>query len=326
MSKLTWKPWHEVVSLRDELKTDELSLSTFAADLYDVVMGRARPIYQNPYDFFSFTYPTFNLRELAKDVVLRLGGKNDKAIRQLELTYGGGKTHTLITLYHLTHDPRTLRSDLPAIQEFIQHIGQMPPQARTAVLAFQLAGREGLRILNADNQELERESAPAEPLLVSLLSVPVAQGLAPLILIDEVLMYVREKVGLDSSWRSKLINFFQYLTQAATKVRTCAIVASLLATDPLKSDTLGKELTRELSAILRREKEESVQPVLKEDVAEVLRRRFFEPESIRDRNMFRKHVTSVVQGIAEIDEQTQKDMKGAESRFLESYPFHSIPT
>ncbi len=350
--KPTSTPWHKVVTLREDLKTGELSLSLFAADLYDVVMGKARPVYQDPYDFFALTYPTYNLRELAKDVVLRLAGKNDKAIRQLELTYGGGKTHTLITLYHLTHDPRTLRSDLPAIQEFIQHIGQMPPQARTAVLAFdkldaekgmevcspdgemiwlkhpwsvlafQLAGREGLRILNADNQELERESAPAEPLLVSLLSVPVSQGLAPLILIDEVLMYVREKVGLDSSWRSKLINFFQYLTQAATKVRTCAIVASLLATDPLKSDTLGKELTWELSAILRREKEESVQPVLKEDVAEVLRRRFFEPESIKDRTAFRKHVSPIVQGIAALDEQTSKDMKGAENRFLDSYPFH----
>src|SRR5207237_2779696 len=191
-----------------------------------------------------------------------------------------------------------------------------------SVLAFQLAGRAGLRLLNANDEELERESAPAEPLLVTLLSIPVSQGLAPLILIDEVLMYAREKVGLDQNWGSKLTNFFQYLTQAATKVSTCAIVASLLATDPMKSDTLGKELTRELSAILRREKEESVQPVLKEDVAEVLRRRFFEPESIRDRNAFRRHVTAAVQGIADIDEQTKRDLKGAESRFLDSYPFH----
>ena len=121
-------------------------------------------------------------------MVLRLAGKNDKAIRQLELTYGGGKTHTLITLYHLTNNPRSLPADLPAVQEFTQHIGQMPPQARVAVLAFdkldaekgmqvrgpdgevrrlkhpwsvlafQLAGREGLRILNANDEELERES------------------------------------------------------------------------------------------------------------------------------------------------------------------------
>ncbi len=101
-------PWHEVVQLRDDLRTGELSLSLFAADLYDVAMGTARPVYRDPPHFFALTYPTFNLRELAKDVVLRLAGKNDKAIRQLELTYGGGKTHTLITLYHLTHNPALL--------------------------------------------------------------------------------------------------------------------------------------------------------------------------------------------------------------------------
>jgi len=129
-------PWHEVVQLRDDLKTGELSLSLFAADLYDVAMGTARPVYQDPSHFFALTYPTFNLRELAKDVVLRLAGKNDKAIRQLELTYGGGKTHTLITLYHLTHKPGLLPVEVAAMQEFTQHIGQMPPRARVAVLAF----------------------------------------------------------------------------------------------------------------------------------------------------------------------------------------------
>jgi hypothetical protein len=46
MTKTPWKPWHEVVDLRDELKTGELSLSMFAADLYDVIMGRAKPLYQ----------------------------------------------------------------------------------------------------------------------------------------------------------------------------------------------------------------------------------------------------------------------------------------
>src|SRR5258708_4345376 len=314
-------------------------------------MGKARPVYQNPYDFFSFTYPTFNLRELAKDVMLRLAGKNDKAVRQLELTYGGGKTHTLIALYHLTHNPRAL-PDLPTVHEFTQHIGKVSPQARIAVLAFdkldaekgmeivspmgerrwlrqpwsvlayQLAGSDGLRLLHAEGEDAERESAPAENLLVDLLSLPAREDLSTLILIDEVLMYVREKVGLDPVWRGRVNNFAQYLTQAATKVNTCAIVASLLATDQLKSDLLGKELTQELYAIFRREREEGVQPVLKEDVAEVLRRRFFTPESIRDRNTFRPHVQATLRGIAALDEQTSKDMKAVEERFLQSYPFH----
>ena len=95
-----------------------------------------------------------------------------------------------------------------------------------SVLAFQLAGSDGLRLLHADGQDAERESAPAENLLVELLSA-AQQEFATLMLIDEVLMYVREKVGLDPAWRSRLLNFFQYLTQAATKVelRHCSLAA-----------------------------------------------------------------------------------------------------
>ena len=352
MTKLAWTPWHRVVHLRDDLRTGELSLAAFAADLYDVAMqqGRRR-IYEDPAEFFALTYPTYNLRQLARDVVQRLAGQNEKAVRQLELTYGGGKTHALITLYHLVCDPAQL-PDLPAVQEFVQHAGMAPPQARVAVLAFdkldvekgmevrgpdgelrwlkqpwsvlafQIAGADGLRLLHAEDQDAGRESAPAENLLVELLSLPEQQGLATLILVDEVLMYAREKIGLAPEWRSRLVNFFQYLTQAVTKVDRCALVASLLATDPRKSDKLGKEITHELYAIFRREKEEGVQPVLKEDVAEVLRRRFFTPESLQKRDAFPAHAVAALKGVAALDEETAKEGKKAEERILASYPFH----
>lgn len=351
MTKQVWTPWHQVARLREDLKTGELSLAMFAADLYDVVMGRGRSTYRDPKEFFALTYPTFNLRELAKDVTLRLAGRSDKAIRQLELTYGGGKTHTLITLFHLTNHPETL-PDLPAVQEFIQHIGMRPPRARMAVLPFdkldaekgmevaapngqtrwlrnpwsviawQIAGEEGLRLLNADNKDEERDSAPAENLLVELLAMPGREDLATLVLIDEVLMYVREKVGLDPAWRGKMINFFQYLTQAVTKIDRCAVVATLLTTDPNKSDQLTKEISSDLQSIFRREREESVQPVSKEDVAEVLRRRLFQIDSIRDHQAFKPHVMAALKGIADLDEQTSKDVKTAEERLFKSYPFH----
>ena len=350
-AKLPWTPWHQVVHLRDDVRSGELSLATFAADLYDVSMGRARPVYQDPSEFFALTYPTYNLRELAKDVIGRLIGRNDKTVRQLELTYGGGKTHTLITLYHLVSDPKAL-PDLPAVDEFINHIGELPPTARTAVLAFdkldvekgmevrapdglrrrlrhpwsvmawQIAGEAGLRLLHPHDEDDERESAPAQPLLEELLSLPARDGLATLVLIDEVLMYAREKVRLDPSWADSLLNFFQYLTQAAVKVERCAIVASLLATDPRKSDSVGKELIRDMYAIFRREREEGVQPVMKDDVAEVLRRRFFTTDSIRDREAFRPHVVAALQGIRALDEGTVKDGSAAEGRYLRSYPFH----
>lgn len=351
MAGTPWVPWHKALALRDDLRTGELSLAVFAADLYDVTMGKARKVYQDPAEFFALTYPTYNLRELAKDVCLRLAGKTDRAIRQLELTYGGGKTHSLITLYHLAKDPTHLPR-IAAVDEFVEHIGMAPPKARVAVLAFdkldvekgmevrsptgecrwlrtpwgvlayQLAGDEGLRMLHAEDQAEERESAPAEPLLEALLRVPQAEDLATLVLLDEVLMYARGKVGIDPAWRGRLQDFFQCLTQAATKVDRCAIVASLLATDPGKSDELGRELTREMYSVFRREKEEGVQPVLQEDVAEVLRRRFFSPESLQDREGFKRHAVAAIQGIAALDEDTRKAGPSAEDRYVRSYPFH----
>ena len=54
-------------------QTGELSLAVFAADRYDVVKQEgARPVYEDPAQFFALTYPTYNLRELAKDVMVRL--------------------------------------------------------------------------------------------------------------------------------------------------------------------------------------------------------------------------------------------------------------
>src|SRR5437660_837913 len=353
MPKLPWKAWHEVVKLRDELTSGDLSLQTCAADLYEVLMQRGKqPVYEKPESFFSLTYATHNLRNLVRDVALRLANKNDKAVRQLELTYGGGKTHTLITLAHLVQDPAHL-PDLPAVDEFIQGIGQKPPKARVAglcfdkldvekgmevrdpsgktrrlkhpwsVLAYQVAGDSGLRVLHAEGKAEERGTAPAESTLEELLELPAKEGLGVLVLMDEVLMYAKEKVIQDGAWRPRLVNFFQCLTQAATKVKRCCVVASLLATDPKKSgDELGRQLLGDFYDIFRREKEEGVEPVVKGDVAEVLRRRFFKPESINDQGAFRQHVIAALKGIQAVDEQTAKAGSTAEDRFLKSYPFH----
>ena len=346
------KPWHEVVKLREDVKTGELSLAVFAADLYDVVMQKGqRPVYEDPAQFFALTYPTYNLRELVKDVVLRLDGRSDKAYRKLSVNYGGGKTHTLISLLHLVNDPDAL-AGLPTVQEFEAHIGSRPPRARVAalcfdkidveagvetpgpdgavrmlkhpwsILAYQLAGPDGLRLIHAEGTDAERETPPAEPLMAALLSKPQEEGLSTLVLLDEVLMYMRAQADADPASRGRLLSFFQYLTQAVVKVDRCAMVASLLASDPRKHDDLGSELLRDVSEVFGRQMEVEASPVSKDDVAEVLRRRFFEPESIRDVGAFRPHVTSVVGSIAKLDPQTSKEQPSVEERFLSSYPFH----
>ena len=348
-------PWHQVVTLKSELRTGELSLSQFAADLHEVVsLAGRRPLYEDPEKFFALTYPTFTLRDLAKDVAARLSGKSDKAVRQLEITYGGGKTHTLITLHHLFHDPDALPNS-KTVREFREHADVDLPRATTAalcfdkidiekgvkdvlgpegetrtlmhpwsILAFQLAGADGLRILHGDDRTKERDTAPAEPLLIEVIEhQQKANGRATLILLDEVMMYARAKAAQGQSWVVQLRNFFQALAQAVSKVDRAAIVASLLATDPEKtSDVLGKQVLSDLASIFQRQREEGVQPVRKGDVAEVLRRRFFEPDSIENPASFKSHVIGLVKGIAKIDETTRGELVREEQRFLASFPFH----
>ena len=328
-------------------------MAEFAADLHEVTLAEGRrPIYEDPARFFELTYPTHALRELVKDVAERLAGESTKAVRQLELTYGGGKTHSLITLYHLFRDPAAL-SDIKAVQEFRQHVGaDLPaafpvslcfdkidvergidgvraPDGETrslkhpwSVLAFQLAGADGLRAIHGDGEDEERETPPAEPLLAKLLALPQEQGLGTLILVDEVLMYARGKAGMGQVWRERIVDFFQHLVQAVTKVDRAALVASLLASDQTKQDQLGQAIQSDLFDVIRRQKEEGVQPVGREDVAEVLRRRLFEPESFRDPGAHDAHVIGVVGALASLDATTRKNRRKEEERFRKSYPFH----
>ncbi|MBI3370955.1 MAG: ATP-binding protein [Betaproteobacteria bacterium] len=342
------KPWHQVIALRADIRSGELSQKEFAADLYDVMMDKNRSVYHDPKEFFALTYPTTRLRELARDVVLRLAGKSEKAVRQLQLTYGGGKTHALITLVHLVSDPDTLPK-LPAIQEFINHIGITPTKARVAALVFdrldvetgmdvkspdgkvrrfkmpwsalawQLGGEGGLKLLGST--EKERDTPPATNVMEDVLSLPEKDGLGTLVLLDEVLMWAHTIVSTDRAWIKKLETFFQCLTQAAGRVKRCSLVASLLASDPSKSDELGKQVEKALYDIFQRVADTGIQPVERQDVAEVLRRRLFTPESYTEKSGWKAQVVTALNGICDLDDQTKRQRSQEEARYLESFPF-----
>ena len=138
------KPWHEVVQLRDDLKTGELSLGVFAADLHDVTMQKGRrPVYEDPAEFFALTYPRYNLRELVKDACVRLAALCLDKIDQEK----GGETRAPDGTVRMFRHP-------------------------WSILAFQLAGPDGLRLVHAEGKDEERDTPPAEPLLAELLSAP----------------------------------------------------------------------------------------------------------------------------------------------------------
>lgn len=349
MAKTNTKPWHEVVQLRADIRSQELSLKAFAADLHDVLMGVNPGVYHDPKEFFALTYPTTRLRDLARDVMLRLSGKSEKAVRQLHMTFGGGKTHSLITLVHLCSNPDSL-PDVPAVQQFKAHIGSALPKARIAavvfdrldaergmearapngkiarfkmpwsLLAWQLGGEAALKLLKDDGSE--RSSPPATNVLEDILKLARKDVPSTLILFDEVLWFVRSMADQDPGWVGRMADFFHSLTQAVAKTPQCCLVASLLASDTKKMDELGKKISKELYDEFKRVADEGIQPVEPQDVPEILRRRLFELDSYVNKDAWPGQVIAALNGIQALDETTAKQRAQEEKRYLESFPFH----
>ena len=357
MSTTTSKPWPQLVKLRKEVRDGALSLEEFAANLFDVVGHTGqRPLYEDPERFFSLTYATPALRDIAAATAERLRGKSAKGVRQLELTYGGGKTHTMVTLTHLVRDPASL-PPLPAVKEFESSMGGKAPRSRVAVvcfdkidaekgcpavapdgskrslfqpwsiLAWQIAGADGLRLLRGDGKDEERDSPPTDLVLEDLFNISVKDGLGLLLLMDEVMMWVSDRAKqpvTGDHFFTQFENFLQSLTQAVAKVPSCAFLVSLLASDPKKDDTKGRELLSRLSAILKRIEDEQFLPVGREDVAEVLRRRLLDPDTVKDKEAFRANAVAAVKALASLDPDYAKTsaLRAEKERmFLDAFPF-----
>ena len=338
--------WHENCVLRDDVRQGTLTLAEFAADLYAVRTGDAPNVYRLPDLFFDRTYPTDNLKTLVRDVLQRLSRHGGKPVIRVQVAYGGGKTHALIALLHLAEGGDKLKAH-STVQEFMRFSGlDALPQARVALLpfdkfdvkeglsvvapdgkarqvktpwgalAYQLAGDEGL----AKVAEHEADYiTPAEPLLVELLKAPQAAGLSTLILIDEALIYMCGAVNDEPRRLGILRDFFQMLTQAVSKVERAAMVASLITSDILSNDPTGVEVLGAMEGVFRR-MEETVEPVSREDVSELLRRRLF--ESVADDNTRCAVVDRLIGAMQKLPLRDSQRDANAYERLLKSYPFH----
>jgi predicted AAA+ superfamily ATPase len=127
--------WHELCVLREDVRGHQLTLDEFAADLYDVRTRTARDIYRDPEMFFARTYPTYRMKELARNVIRRLDKRGGRPILRLQVAYGGGKTHTLITLLHLAEQGAALAGKQDTVTEFAK-FADVPslPIGRVALL------------------------------------------------------------------------------------------------------------------------------------------------------------------------------------------------
>src|SRR5262245_53399008 len=103
----TLKPWSDVVEPHADVRSGELSMGTYAANLAAVASGehRGAEVYSNAKLFFDSTYFTAAMTQILSDVWSALSGKGGDRVLQLRTPFGGGKTHSLLALYHLATSP-----------------------------------------------------------------------------------------------------------------------------------------------------------------------------------------------------------------------------
>lgn len=238
-------------SIRDicEPREDVLSGTTdrFTANLTQVVLGTAPTVYQDPGQFFENTYPTEGMKTTIHEVFTRLSDEGaGTPVIKLETSLGGGKTHTLIALYHLAnHGSDVVKNEL------IEGLDFEPMRVAAVVgtdvgttlwgdIAKQLKSDEGYAIVKHSDKELH---SPEESELRALFGKDKC-----LILIDEIALYLAKASAIQaggSTLAEQTVIFLQTLTQVASSMNNVSLVITSLN----KADVFGRQ-TEELQSIL----------------------------------------------------------------------------
>ena len=288
-------PWREVVEPHQDVATGEFQQAEFAADLAKVHNGSAPAEYRDPREFFARTYLTEGLSNLLIGAAKRLSGTGGDPVVELQTNFGGGKTHSMLALYHMVGD--TPVEDLPGLdqllsrneltvsreirravlvgtsrgpQDVISPEGERKIHTTWGELAWQLGGTEAFEMISENDA---RGIAPGSNLLEAIF-----KKCAPcLILIDEWVAYLRQvyKVdGLPSGSFDANLSFVQALTEAVKASPGTLLVASLPASQIEVGGEGGQEALARLKQTFSRV-ESSWRPASQEESYEIVRRRLF---------------------------------------------------
>lgn len=336
------KPWREIAVPHEDVLKGTFQQAEFAADLSRVHAGTATAEYQSAPLFFQRTFITEGMRLLLDSVVRRLAGKGGDPVIQLQTAFGGGKTHTMLAVYHLAKG-EVPASDLQGVATILDGAGITElPAARVAVLdgiksspnqpvqrgalsvqtlwgdlAWQLGGAEGYALVaDADASG----TSPGKAVLETLLAL-----YAPcVILIDELVAYVRQfeegKTLTGGTFDSNL-SFVQALTEALKAVPTAVLLASLPESDKEAGSQRGVKALEALAHYFGRV-QALWKPVATEEAFEIVRRRLF--SFISDKAA----MESVCRSFADFYTANRDDFpqETQESRYFErlvhAYPIH----
>ncbi|BAV65499.1 DUF499 domain-containing protein [Sphingobium cloacae] len=337
-------PWREVVEPHQDVATGEFQQAEFAADLAKVHSGSAPSEYRDPRQFFSRTYLTEGLSTLLIGAAKRLTGSGGDPVVELQTNFGGGKTHSMLALYHMAG--QTPVQDLSGLDQLFDNNGlTVPKNIRRAVLVGTSRGPQDVLIAEGDRKirttwgDLAWQLGGAEAF--DMVAENDASGIAPgsnllealfkkyapcLILIDEWVAYLRQiyKVeGLPSGSFDANLSFVQSLTEAVKASPGTLLVASLPASQIEVGGEGGQEALARLKQTFSRV-ESSWRPASQEESYEIVRRRLFKEipgDKFHHRDntlkqfakMYRENANDFPQGCA--DEDYRRKLEKA-------YPIH----
>ena len=303
----TLKPWREIVTPHRDVASGQYQQAEFAADLWQVHLGEGTDEYRDPAEFFRRTHLTESLKRMLAGAVQRLGGGAGDPVVQLQTNFGGGKTHSMLALYHLFSGvtPGVLAgvdtvlrdagvAEVPSVRRVVLVGNKISPGnpvtkpdgtvVRTlwGELAWQLGGQDAFsRIANDD----AHATNPGDALRA------LFNDYGPcLILIDEWVAYARQlhdQRDLPAGTFETQFTFAQALTESAKLAANCLLVISLPASDTTGSPhaqaddvevggARGREALDRLRNVIGRI-ESSWRPASAEEGFEIVRRRLFEP-------------------------------------------------
>ena len=313
------KPWREIVTPHKDVASGRYQQAEFAADLWQVHLGEGTDEYRDPVEFFRRTYLTESLKGLLVGAIHRVAGRGGDPVIQLQTNFGGGKTHSMLALYHLFSG--TAPGELAGIDGVLQEAEAAELESTRRVvlvgnkispgnpvtkddgtvvrtlwgeLAWQLGGRKAFDRIAADD---ERATNPGDALR------ELFNEYGPcLVLIDEWVAYARQlhdQSDLPAGSFETQFSFAQALTESAKLANHCLLVISLPASDTsgsphTQADDVevggqrGREALDRLRNVVGRI-ESSWRPASAEEGFEIVRRRLFEPFSdpaqYRDRDV-----------------------------------------
>ena len=335
------EPWYKIATPRKEVREGRsFNPDEFAIALEQVVAGSAPEDYRDPAQFFARTCFTRALREHAGMVLRRLSGRTDNTSPVLTLItqFGGGKTHTLTTLYHLAKNGDAVAGH-NGVADLVREAGVASvPKAKVAVfvgnawdpqpgretpwidIARQLAGDKGVEALGP-------AAKTTPPGTDSIARVFQAAGAPVLLLFDEVLNFLNRHRGSAESFHA----FIQNLTVATTGTTHGAAVISLPRSQ-VEMTEWDMQWQEKISRIVRRVAKDLIAND-ETEISEVVRRRLFHDlgsEKIRQ-NVAKTYGDWCFERRAQLPpEWTAVDSAATESkarellqrRFEACYPFH----